>query len=809
MTASPASLLAALSPTDRRRAESLLASLAGSSRFRGSNFGDWVARTRPRMQWDWPHLVYTRVQLERVTSGEVKRLGVAWPPQHGKTTSVTEPYPAWRMLREPGLRCAILAHTQSYAEKISRRTRSLVKAAGGRLGDVNKQNEWALENGSTLIARGVGSSVAGEPIDLAMMDDLFGSRRDADSLIVQERVHEWWMDDVTPRIQQNGAVVGMNTRWGPGDLFGRLMQSPEWEHWTYIRLPAIAENQEERDKVAERQGLPKGEADPLGRQPGEPLCPDRFTLAALELKRQTEGVGFETLYQQNDILRGGSFFAREWFKVGVVTGEKVRRMRYWDLSSSRKDTADYTSGVLMAKVGAKETSRYWVEDVIRGRWSPGERNQVMRQTAEGDSKRSGFERTWFESPNFDKDRGAYRAIMAAMSGMLCRGDDVSGQSAGSKQVRAEPVSDAARAGLVGVVAGPWNAPFLTELEGFPKATHDDQCLPGDVSILTRRGWTPIADVVTSDRVMTRSGWQRVECSGMTSRASDTIAIECENGCVLEGTISHPVYVHGRGWVDAGSVQPGDEVVTCLSSKRPNGVGRCGEDIRRRSGETTACISNGTQSERNRHSTSTGRSGSRSTGKYPVATTSTIGTRIHSTTIPTTWNVLPKLNTAAGTRSKSMMPCGRISIPSVGRLPIGTDRKKAANGIVNTPRTPSASGRPSRSPATFAVTGSHRNIVPPSSVGRSAVNEDAVSGSQLTSVNASGVVISLPHSNPPKDFALTRVVAVRDGRRGVPVFNLTVEGDHEYFAAGILVHNCDSLSGCFNKLADDRPYIGGG
>lgn len=438
------------------------------------------------MAWDWPHLVFTRKQLAKVTTGEVRRFGIAWPPQHGKTTSVTEPYPAWRMLREPGLRCAVLAHTQRYAEKISRRVRGLVRAAGGQFGEVNRQDEWSLANGSTLIARGVGSSVAGEPIDLAMVDDLFGSRRDADSSVVQERVHEWYMDDVTPRIQQHGAIVAVNTRWNPGDLFGRLMQSPEWEHWTYIRLPAIAESQEERDKVAERQGLPLGDPDPLGRAAGEPLCPARFTLEALELKRQTEGVGFETLYQQNDILRGGSFFARDWFAVGPVAvpaGGTVRRVRYWDLSSSRKDTADYTSGVLMAKVTTASTDaagkrvesyRFWVEDVIRGRWSPGERNQMMRQTAEGDGKRAGFERTWFESPAFDKDRGAYRAIMSALSGFPCRGDDVSGQSAGSKQVRAEPVSDSARAGLVGIVAGAWNAAFLSELEGFPKAPHDDQ-----------------------------------------------------------------------------------------------------------------------------------------------------------------------------------------------------------------------------------------------------------------------------------------------------------------------------------------------
>ena len=154
--------------------------------------------------------------------------------------------------------------------------------------------------------------------------------------------------------------------------------------------------------------------------------------------------------------------AHEFFANGVL------------VHNSRKDTADFTSGVLLAKTGEKENSRYWVEDVIRGRWNPGERNAVMRQTAEGDGKRAGFERTWFESPAFDRDRAAHKAIVAALAGFPCRGDDVSGQSGGSKQVRAEPVSDAARAGLVNVVAGPWNAAFLTELEGFPRASHDDQ-----------------------------------------------------------------------------------------------------------------------------------------------------------------------------------------------------------------------------------------------------------------------------------------------------------------------------------------------
>ena len=33
----------------------------------------------------------------------------------------------------------------------------------------------------------------------------------------------------------------------------------------------------------------------------------------------------------------------------------------------------------------------------------------------------------------------------------------------------------------------------------------------------------------------------------------------------------------------------------------------------------------------------------------------------------------------------------------------------------------------------------------------------------------------------------------------PVYNLRVQGSPEFFANGILVHNCDALSGAFNAI----------
>lgn len=432
-------------------------------------FSEWLTVVSPELRWGWPHLEYVRDRLADVTLGTVRKLAISWPPQHYKTWSTTVRYPLWRMLRTPGLRVGVGTYNQRYANKVSRWTRKIVERLG--LTPTGSVDSWSLPNGSTYIARGAGVGLSGEPVDLWVCDDPFKNREAADSAVVQEKVWEWHMDDVTPRIQQGGAYILIHTRWNPGDLIGRIQTSEDARNWTYVRLPAVAEEQDERDRIHARQGLPTGEPDPLGRAPGVPLCDGAFDAASLADKRTTLGVGFESLYQQNPVPRGGSFFQREWFPV-VDAAPAGRYVRYWDLASSRNDEACYTAGVLIGRVGTGEASRYYVADVIRGRWTPADRNDVMLQTAKADAARPGFERTYFEKPVFDKGGAASRAIVAKLSGFPVLPDNVGG--AGSKELRAEPVAGVAKAGLVSVVAGAWVAAFLTEIEAFPKGTYKDQ-----------------------------------------------------------------------------------------------------------------------------------------------------------------------------------------------------------------------------------------------------------------------------------------------------------------------------------------------
>ena len=51
----------------------------------------------------------------------------------------------------------------------------------------------------------------------------------------------------------------------------------------------------------------------------------------------------------------------------------------------------------------------------------------------------------------------------------------------------------------------------------------------------------------------------------------------------------------------------------------------------------------------------------------------------------------------------------------------------------------------------------------------------------------------------KPCAPVSVVGLSERAERVPVFNLTVEGENEYYANGILVHNCDALVWAFTEL----------
>jgi predicted phage terminase large subunit-like protein len=423
---------------------------------------EWLKAVTPAYKWDWAYLMFLRAELEKVFSGETKRLMVMMPPRHGKTAMVTVRFPVWWMEQRAGLRVIVATYNQTLANKFSRMSRKLAQMRLGLREDRRAVEEWETQTGCWYRAVGVGGGITGMGGDLIVIDDPIKSREEAQSLTYRDKVWDWYTNDLYTRLEPGGAMILVMTRWHEDDLAGRILSSEEGENWRIVRLPALAEA-----------------GDLLGRATGEALNAERYPVEELLKIKAVQGSwAFEALYQQRPMPAEGGMFKREWFSkfVDAVPARVEGRARYWDKAATAGD-GDYTVGVRMSRVDGI----YYVEDVTRGQWSTGERNKVIRQCAETDAPAT---RIYIEQEPGSSGVDSVQALIRLLAGYPAFADRVTG----SKQVRAEPFAAQCEAGNVIFVRGAWNALFLDELLTFPNGAHDDQvdAASGAFSKLARR-----------------------------------------------------------------------------------------------------------------------------------------------------------------------------------------------------------------------------------------------------------------------------------------------------------------------------------
>lgn len=183
----------------------------------------------------------------------------------------------------------------------------------------------------------------------------------------------------------------------------------------------------------------------------------------------------------------GLMFQRPWFEMvdPVAVPLKAQRVRYWDKAATTREEnkgGDYSAGVLVAHYDGI----YYVEDVVRGQWSPDDRNKIMRQTAAIDAaKYRNTVQIWVEQePGSGGKESAILSIhnlagypiwTETASGVQHRIKDKMRIPGTGKIVRAQPFAAQAEHGNVKVVSSAsWNRDWFDELLAFPEAVHDDQ-----------------------------------------------------------------------------------------------------------------------------------------------------------------------------------------------------------------------------------------------------------------------------------------------------------------------------------------------
>ena len=371
------------------------------------------------------------------------------PPRHGKSEQATIHYPAYRLLLNQSQRVIVGAYNHSLACTFSRQTRRLVGKFGFQFAnDSNKQNQWNSVHGGGLYAVGVGSGVTGYGAGLVVIDDPVKSRAEAESPTYRARVLDWYQNDLYTRLHPGAAIVLIQTRWHSLDLAGQLLEQAKdgGESWDVVSLPALAEDN-----------------DPLGRQPGGALWPERYGEADFDrIKKAIGSYAFSALYQQRPSPRSGGFFRADWLPVSASDLPLGLSCRAYDTAAT-PGGGDFTAGVRMARVGEK----YRVMHVCRGQWSPAQRRVIQRQTAEIDGRSTII--------HLAQDPGSAGVDQLQNDQQNLGGFAVvSKRPTGSKEVRAMPFAAACEAGLVELEPGDWNRAFIDELCSFPTGQHDDQ-----------------------------------------------------------------------------------------------------------------------------------------------------------------------------------------------------------------------------------------------------------------------------------------------------------------------------------------------
>jgi predicted phage terminase large subunit-like protein len=363
MKVSNATQAEALLELRRRRGEKTDQLRDKDGKFKGlRNYCEIVT---PSWTWDWKHLLYIDDVLNKVISGELKRVIIECPTRIGKTEKVNVRFPACFLELFPEAPIILGGYNERFAIRLSRKIHRIAKTRIP-MSSRSSAADWETKAGGGVRAAGVGVGVAGLPAQLVLIDDPVKNKEDAYSEAHRDKVWDWYTEDIYTRLEPDGTVVITMARRHEDDLVGRILASDDAPNWTVVRLPALAEAD-----------------DPLGREEGEALCPDRFDEVAYAKMRLVMGeVAFSALQQQRPTPASGLIFQMDQiryyttpehpiqerdgsFVATLPTGRWDEIFQSWDMSFKDKASSDFVSGQVWARKGA---DAYFL-DRRSARWS--------------------------------------------------------------------------------------------------------------------------------------------------------------------------------------------------------------------------------------------------------------------------------------------------------------------------------------------------------------------------------------------------------------------------------------------------------
>ena len=325
----------------------------------------------------WPEFICGRhhkifaEKLNKVASGEIKRLIVNMPPRHTKSEFASTFFPSFIMGKKPKMKIMQTTHTGELAVRFGRKVRNLMDQKEYKevfpevklQADNKSAGRWETNKGGEYFAAGVGGAVTGRGADLLIIDDPH-SEQDAMSPNALESAWEWYTSGPRQRLQPGGAIVLVMTRWSSIDLTAKLLDSQKEalaDQWEMIEFPAIFP---ETDNPLWPEFWPKDEL--------------------LKVKSSIPGIKWNAQWMQNPTAEEGAIIKRDWWKrwkhKSIPPVKYI--MQSYDTAFSKNQTADFSAistwGVFKPSEDAPDC--LILLDCQKGRWDFPELKEIaMRE----------------------------------------------------------------------------------------------------------------------------------------------------------------------------------------------------------------------------------------------------------------------------------------------------------------------------------------------------------------------------------------------------------------------------------------------
>lgn len=323
--------------------------------------------------------------LMRVFRGECKRLIINIPPRYSKTELVLN-WIAWCLGRVPDSEFILTSYSGGLATNNAWVARELIQHEAYReifpgtslRNDSTAKGEWRTTENGIVYASGAGGTITGYGAGKhrpgfggAIIIDDPHKPDEATSDVMRKNVIDWFQNTLESRKNDpsNTPIILIMQRVHEKDLAGWLLAGCNGEEWERISLDAICETAD----------------DPLGREIGAPLWPEKHTTEMLEQMRGANSYVFSAQYQQRPSPLGGGIIRGEWFKRYRILPHLVYRKIFADTAQKTKEHNDYS----VFQCWGKGADGYaYLIDQIRGKW---EAPELKRRAVDFWAKHQAFD----------------------------------------------------------------------------------------------------------------------------------------------------------------------------------------------------------------------------------------------------------------------------------------------------------------------------------------------------------------------------------------------------------------------------------